>query len=338
MVQNTVAQFQCISIIGNHCPSTPWSAGLLVSHANSAVEGRIRIAVRGIEQVENFFGKVEPAFFIEVTGVVLSDFSLKVALPWRDILMYGFGCGRKEIGIINTLLMHIRVHMWQPLVINIQSLAGFGLRCPGPVAVQVVVIVIGSSAWPGFTMLAGLLTRIGALVARHPVPVCISVVTVGVYGRINNNYRIFKVFPDFFILSGSQIVCKQHTRLRTRCFIAVNTHADPHDGRLIRRRISLGHSGQSKIVQSNLFQSGHILRTGNNGNLQGSVLVSQSVIHQLHRCGSGICQIPEVIVQHVVRRELVAYPVRKKLVGRFYLLSVCHCDTQKQEMDQSESE
>ena len=97
---------------------------------------------------------------IKILGVILSDGHLEFPLPVGDYFMIGLRCRGKIIGLIDPLLMKVHMYLGHPLVIKTDPLLAFHLCLPGPVTVQVKIIVIGSATGPGLTVFTGHSLRI----------------------------------------------------------------------------------------------------------------------------------------------------------------------------------
>src|SRR5688572_27700280 len=96
---------------GHSCPS---ATSLFIGHTDGPIVGGIGIAITGIEHIEELFRKIQPAFFIEITRIVLADQHLHAALPWFDNIMKGLCGGSKVIRGIDGLLMKVHMYLWHP--------------------------------------------------------------------------------------------------------------------------------------------------------------------------------------------------------------------------------
>src|SRR5205823_12162269 len=81
---------------------------------------------------------------------------LKIPLPERNYLMKRLSSRSKIIGLIVALFVVVAMYFGHPFLVGYHALLGFYLGLPGPVPVQVVVVKIYPSAWPGFGMFPAL--------------------------------------------------------------------------------------------------------------------------------------------------------------------------------------
>ena len=135
MMIDPVFQRQRIAFLVQHRQTCPAGSALLISHSHRTVIGRISIAIRRIKKIKAFAGKKHPAFFVKVAGVVFTDYCLKFTLPFSYVLMKRFCRRGKIVWLVYSLLVEINVHLWQPIIVQKNSLLGFKLRLPGPITV-----------------------------------------------------------------------------------------------------------------------------------------------------------------------------------------------------------
>ena len=195
VVCDAVFQGKRIAVVQLGSQPTLAMPGLLIGHADGAVIRGIGIAVRRIEQVEYLFGEVEPAVGIEILRVILSDAGLKLPLPGRDHFMKGLGGGSKVIRIVDQLFVVIAMDLRHPLIVFLHAGLCFHLCLPGPVAVQIKVIMVHPSAGPGLPVFAGREIGYRFFAGHLVVPVHVAVAAIRVEAGINENNGILQ--PGF---------------------------------------------------------------------------------------------------------------------------------------------
>ena len=171
-------------------PRTAASA-LLVGHANTAAVGWVGVAVAWVEQVEDLFGEVQPACFVEITCVVFANFYLEIALPIGDDLMIRLSSWRKIIWFVDALLVKIYVNMRQPLVVLLNARGRFNLGHPGPIAVEVKKIMVGAPTRPGFVVAGTKALDIYRICTVLVIKIDVAIASIGVQTRIHNDHGVF---------------------------------------------------------------------------------------------------------------------------------------------------
>src|SRR5699024_10430024 len=169
-----------------------------------------------------------------IFGIILSDRMLKVTLPISDGIMIRLCPGSKIIGILIILLMEVDMNMRHPPLVFSQARPAFLLNKPGPVTVQIKIIVIGSSTGPRLMVLPGIGMHVGISTGRLLVPADIAVASVGIEHRINNHYYILQPSFGLGISGPHQLVEGFHGGLAAGGFIAVHIITEPYDGRFFR--------------------------------------------------------------------------------------------------------
>jgi len=84
---------------------------------------------------------------------------LEGALPVGDLFMHWLSSWPEVVRGIVSLFVYIDVYVWHPRLIVGYTLLSLNLRVPGPIAIEIEVIMIGASAGPGLAVLSRL--RIG---------------------------------------------------------------------------------------------------------------------------------------------------------------------------------
>ena len=294
VVGDAVGEGERVALSGADGEARAPPAALLVGHANGAVERRPRIAVGGIEEVEDLPGEIEPALLVEVPGVVLADHHLEHALPRGDVFVIGLGGGREVVRLIDALLVEVDVDVGEPAVEERDALLRLLLRQPCPVAVEVEPVVVGASARPRLAVLPGV--GVGVRRAPHPlvVPDHVAVASVRVDTRIEDDNGVGE--PG----------------LRAR--VGVHVVAQPHDGRRRALDGAAGLPGHAQVVHADLVEVGQVLRRGDEGDHQRPPLVGLAVAFEAHvRRGGG--HVLEVGDDAVVRRESVAEFIAEEVGG-----------------------
>ena len=186
-------------------------SSLLIGHTDGAIEGRVGVAIAGVEQVKYLAGKIEPAVFVKIAGVVLTDLYLEVSLEFRDVGVVRLRCRRKVVRIVIPLFVKVSVDVGHPFVVFYDALLRLHLRLPGPVAIQVKEIVIGTASGPGFPVFAYGRVDIAGGSSYAAVPAGITRITVRVDGWVQDDNGVFQPFLNFGILGIYQIVNYTHT-------------------------------------------------------------------------------------------------------------------------------
>ena len=146
---------------------------------------------RRIKEIEALLGKIQPSIGIKVFCIILSDQYLEFPLPWCDHFVVGLRRRGKVVGFVKSLLMKINMNLREPFVIEFQPLLRFHLCLPGPVAVKVKIIMIGSSSRPWFLVFPGLYFGVGHQWSHGIIPVHITVTPIRVNAGIQDYDGIF---------------------------------------------------------------------------------------------------------------------------------------------------
>ncbi len=124
--------------------------------------------------------------------MIFTDRYLEVTLPFADAFVVGLCSWCKIIGLVYALLMKVYMNIWHPLQVFDYPLLAFHLCLPGPVPIQIKIIVIGSSARPWFTVLTCVGRWIVFIANGGIEPVYVSVPAVGIQAGIHDHNRVFK--------------------------------------------------------------------------------------------------------------------------------------------------
>ena len=229
--------------------------------------------------------------------------------------MVGLGGGREVVGIIRPHFVEIGVYFGQPLVVERDALAGFLLSLPGPVAVQVEVVVVEAAAGPGLVVLPGVGLGVGRLVTDAVVPVGVPVMAVGVHARVHDNDGIFEPVLHLLVLRVGQVIEHLHHGFGAHGFVAVHVVAQPAHGRLLPLAGAGFQPGQLEVVMAHVVEAAEGLGAGNLHHFQRAVFVGAAVAHQLHAAGRVSRDVSHVAQQLGVGRELSAQLITQKLAG-----------------------
>ena len=126
--------------------------------------------------------------------MIRTDLFLKIALPICNDFVVRFGSRWEIIRLIDSLLVEIHVNMWQPLIVALNTLLGFNLRHPCPIAIQVEQIVIWTSTRPWFLVFRGKFMKIRWRIAILLVKVHIAISTIWIQTWIHDYNGIRQVF------------------------------------------------------------------------------------------------------------------------------------------------
>jgi len=181
-------------------------AALLESHSDGTVINRIGITVTGIKKIKSFFCKIQPAVGVKMFGIVAANHALEIALPGRDHFMKRFCCRRKIIGLIISLFVKIYMYLWQPLVVFQHALLRFNLRLPGPIPVQIEIVMIGAAAGPGLHMLSCYRVGIGCFPLHLVFPINITITPIRVNTGIQYDHDVFQPLFCFAIGGINQFI------------------------------------------------------------------------------------------------------------------------------------
>ena len=110
-MRHAVGQTKGVSHLGNDRKACASASALLVGHADTAAVGWVGVAIAWVEQVEDFFGEVQPTRFVKIPCVVFADFLLELALPIGNDFMIRLCCGWKVIWLIDALLVEVDMHV-----------------------------------------------------------------------------------------------------------------------------------------------------------------------------------------------------------------------------------
>src|SRR5204862_6390214 len=125
-------------------------------HANSTVINRISITVRRIKKIKDLFGEIKPTVSVEIPCMDFSNRHLEIPLPLCDYFMIRLCGGSKIVRCICPLFMKVYMYLWHPFIILKHSLLALRLCLPGPVAIEIKIIMIGSATRPGLPVFAGI--------------------------------------------------------------------------------------------------------------------------------------------------------------------------------------
>ena len=128
---------------------------------------------------------------VEIFCVVFSDNGLKFFLPTGNIPVKRFCCRSKVIGCIVTLFVKINVHFGLPLVKKRYPCSGLFLGLPGPIAVQIKIIMIGPAAWPVFPVFTCNRVGIGYRARCRAIKINVTLATVRIQTGVYHNQGIF---------------------------------------------------------------------------------------------------------------------------------------------------
>src|SRR5262245_53436481 len=151
MMNGAIVKPERITFSIYHCCTGCTMPGLLIGHSNSSVVCWPCISIRRIKEIKYLLGKIQPAIGIKIFRMISADRYLKISLPGSDHFMIGLRSRGKIIGVVYSLFVKIHMHMRHPLIVLNNALTALYLCLPGPITVQVKIIVIGPSTWPGFS-------------------------------------------------------------------------------------------------------------------------------------------------------------------------------------------
>ena len=254
VVADTLLQREGIAVVFGQSQARNPRTALLVGHANGPIVGRVRVAVAGIKQVEIFPREIQPAVFVERFPIVFPDGLLKLTLPRRNRLVVRSGRRRKIVGRVSPHLMKIGVQVGHPLLVQGRPLLRFPLHLPGPVAVEVVEVVVHPSTRPGFAVLPG----IGVGIEGSPyfliVPIDVPVEAVGVGAGIEHHDGIGQDTPAGGILRVEQIEHHLHDSFRRNRLVAVNVVIHPGNGGGSGGRLPIHQPDAFEVIGANFFK------------------------------------------------------------------------------------
>ena len=316
MVHHPIFQGEGVAIAQGYC-QTCTDAPLFVCHADGAIVHRISIAVAGVQQVEYFFGKIQPALLVKVFGVVFANLYLKIALPLGDVAVVRLGCWRKIIRVVGALLVNVHMHLGHPFVVFNQALAGFDLGLPGPVAVEVKVVVVDSATGPGLLVLAGVGAHIGSSAHYVAVPMGITRVAVRVDARIDDDQGVVEPVFGGTVLGIDQFVDHFQATFSPRGFIAVYRITQPYDAEVVQTGIGIAfqQACPAQVVLADGFQFSQIGFGRNKGQLQRAFLIGIAVGLQddVFAVGRYVLVVADL---HFVGGKMFTPFVGQKLIGR----------------------
>ena len=135
--------------------------GLLVGHADRALESRPGIAVARVERVVDLADVIGPAAFVEASRVGAAKQLQRGVLALGDVRVQRIGRRREVVGVVAALLVQVDGDLRHVLEANLDAAACFGLRLREPVAVHVEQVMVDAPARPRLVVLGAVGRRIG---------------------------------------------------------------------------------------------------------------------------------------------------------------------------------
>jgi len=195
------------------------------------------------------------------------------------------------------------MYLGHPLVIYAKALLGFGLCLPGPVAVQVKIIVIGASAGPGLIMFPGITQGIGRKALHLVIEADISFPAIGIEAGIYDHDGIFEPFLCLGIVLIRQLIKGTHGGFSRHGFVAVDVIAEPYDDRAVIIAVAFP-AGKLQVLFPDGLQAVKVFRGGDDGHHQRAAFVGGAVLLELHVGRLGCHSLK--ILQHAIVRGKVA--------------------------------
>ena len=186
---NSIRQCECIIIYFNG-QSASAMARLFISHSDRTIIDRVSVSVSRVKKVKIFFCKIQPAVCIKIFCMIFSHHILEAPLPRCYHFMKRFGSRGKIIRTSRHLFMKIAMNNRHPFIIFFNPLLCFYLCLPGPIPVQVKIIMIASSSRPWFIVFHSIAIYIRVFSYNLVIPVYITVPAIGVQTGINDDHRI----------------------------------------------------------------------------------------------------------------------------------------------------
>ena len=294
--------------------------GLLVGHANRALEDRPRLAVSGIEGVVDLADEIGPAALVEALAVGAPEEIERRDLALGDVGVQRVGRRSEVIGVLAALLVQVHVDVRPVVARDLDAAAGLGLGLGEPVAIHVEQVVVRAPARPRLVVLrvvgGGIGHRRAALqVLEHePGP------AVGVLHRIDEHEGLAEHGLHVGVALGGQQVIRLHQgRVRRGDLVAVDAVSQPDDDRggldqagLVGRRHT-ARIGQLLQVRLHLLEAGDALRTADDHQPQGPAFPGAGVFEQARPGGRGLLEGLEVWPDLLGRGDLRTGVVAKHL-------------------------
>ncbi len=216
--------------------------GLLVRHADRALERRPRVAVARIERVVDLAHVVRPAALVEPGPVGLAEEVPRGDLALRDVRVDGLGGRREVVRVVAALLVEIDGHLRLVVEADRDAPAALGLRLREPVAVHVEEVVIGAAAGPRLVVLGA----VGHGVRRGRLALQVledeTRAPVRVLHRVDQHQRVAQHGVDAFVaLRRQQVIRLHHRGLGRGDLVAVHAVGQPHDhGQFLHEAFRVG--------------------------------------------------------------------------------------------------
>lgn len=220
--------------------------------------------------------------------------------------MIGPGGRCKIVGAVVALFVYIHMDVGQPVVVSGHALPGFQLSLPGPVAVQIEIVMIGPSTGPGLYMFPGFRTGIRHCVAYHPIPVGIPGLSIWIDTRVEYDQGIFEPGLGTWVPGIGECVQYRHCTFRACCFIAMDVEADPQDSRFERGiNRSIQYPCAAEVVGPDGLEFGEVFRRGYESEQQWALFVGAAIFGKLYIRAIG-CNVPDVAHDHFMWGKLLS--------------------------------
>ena len=234
---------------------------------------------------------IKPVTLVERAAAILADDALKIALKRRNVLVVGLGRGREVVGAFGPHFVEIAVQVGHPLLVEGHTLLGHFLRLPGPIAVEVEIIVRKTPAGPGLAVFTGKRRGVAQPAMHLVVPVHVAVVPVGVKARVKNDHAGFQNFGrnrkgSFRFGGHEQAVQHLHKRLGANGFVAMHVVTQPLNRRhRLPRRLPVEQANAAEVIGSDFVNTGHVGFAGHHDYGELAALVGGAVGNQFHAAG-----------------------------------------------------
>ena len=190
--------------------------------------------------------------------------------------------GGEIVGAVYSLLMEVHMNMGHPAIVVWQSLTCFSLGSPGPIPVQVKVVVVGSPTGPWLCVFTGFFMNIWRLPPCLPVKMNIAVPPIRVEAWINNDDGVFEPCRDRTVCVASQCMNDFQSSFGAHGFIPVNVITEPDQYGDIPIRGSLQESGVLEVCCTNFFKICKIVRRRDDHVLQQAAFVRVTIFNMDH--------------------------------------------------------
>ena len=297
--------------------------GLLVGHADRAVQHRPTVAVTGIEPVVDLAHVVGPAAFIEARGVGPAEELEAGDLRCGVVRVQRVGRRREVVAVVAALLVQVDVDLRKVVEGNLNAPARLWLRLREPVAVHVEQVVIRPPARPGFVVLRVVGRRVGRGRLALQVLEDEAGAAVGILHRVDEHQRVAQHRVHAGVAARrQQMVGLEQRRIARADLVAVHAVHEPHHHR--RRRHEAGglsrcessRIGQPLDVGLHLVELRETFGTADDEEPQRAALPGSGVLGESRAVGRRLRQRAQVGGDLLGRRDLVARGVADDLLER----------------------